>query len=248
MKYSNLLDTKIMTERSGPQMPRLVQYANDEEIKTKRNFLDWDILNAKSTIILNDFVQTQISQLQHTVYPLSINFNGGGIYEYGTQPSVTLTWSVTRNGVSITPTIQKINDTDVTSPTVYNPTSDTTYVLYVEYDNQTASSSEYVKFVYPSYCGIVEYDFVPDSTNILLLGKTIKDNKNFNITYTELNNQKVCYAYPKQYGDLSSIKDINGFEYINSYILSTITIDTIDYNVYLLENPTSIINLKQIYS
>lgn len=44
MKYSKLLDTKVITERQGAQVPRLVQYANDEEINSKRDFLDWDIL------------------------------------------------------------------------------------------------------------------------------------------------------------------------------------------------------------
>ena len=190
----------------------------------------------------------QVLELQHTTYPLSISLNGGGIYEYGTSPTVTLNWSVTRNGVQVTPTIQKINNVDAISPATYHPTSDITYNLSVTYDGQNANSSAYVKFVHPSYCGIVVNDFVLNSTNILSLNKTIKDSKGFDVTYSELVNQKVCYAYPKQYGDISSIRDSNGFEYINSYILSTVTIDTIDYNVYLLESPTSITNFKQTYS
>ena len=59
MKYSKLLDTKVITERQGAQIPRLVQYANDEEINTKRNFLDWDILDAKSVRSLFDYAIKQ---------------------------------------------------------------------------------------------------------------------------------------------------------------------------------------------
>ena len=59
MKYSKLLDTKVITERQGAQSPRLVQYANDEEINSKRNFLDWDILDAKSVRNLFDYAIKQ---------------------------------------------------------------------------------------------------------------------------------------------------------------------------------------------
>ena len=65
MKYSKLLDTKVITERQGAQVPRLVQYVNDEEIKTKRNFLDWDILDAKSVIsLVNIATQTNNNQTE----------------------------------------------------------------------------------------------------------------------------------------------------------------------------------------
>lgn len=59
MKYSKLLDTKVITERQGAQSPRLVQYANDEEINSKRNFLDWDILDATSVRALFDYAIKQ---------------------------------------------------------------------------------------------------------------------------------------------------------------------------------------------
>ena len=54
MKYNNLLGTKIITERQGAKMPRLVYYAKDSEILNKRTFLDWDILSATSTRALFD--------------------------------------------------------------------------------------------------------------------------------------------------------------------------------------------------
>lgn len=202
-----------------------------------------DTLNTNYTQLLQ-----QVMELTYSTYPLIISLSGGGIYEKGTTPNITLTWSVSRNGSQITPTSQKINNVDVISPQVYQPTQDVTYTLYVTYNGQSANSSVNVKFVYPSYCGIVASDFVANSTTIVAMNKTIKDSSHFDITYSELDNQKVCYAYPKSYGNLSSIKDSNGFEYINSYILSTVTINSVDYNVYLLESSTSITNFKQSYS
>ena len=59
MKYSNLLDTKIITERQGAKMPRLVYYANEDEILNKQTFLDWDILSASSTRSLFDYAIAQ---------------------------------------------------------------------------------------------------------------------------------------------------------------------------------------------
>jgi len=55
MKYNNLLGTKIITERYGAKIPRLVCYAKDSEILNKRTFLDWDILSATSTRALFDY-------------------------------------------------------------------------------------------------------------------------------------------------------------------------------------------------
>lgn len=193
-------------------------------------------------------LQQSVTELLHTMYPLVISLSGGGIYEKGTTPTVTLSWSISRNGVTITPTTQKINNIDVTSPKTFNPTIDTTYTLYITYNEQSANSSVNVKFVSPSYCGVVSNDFQATSSNIIILNKTIKDTSRFDITYSSLDNQKVCYAYPKSFGQLSSIKDSNGFEYISSYILSTVTINNIEYNVYLLESATSITNFKQSYS
>lgn len=59
MKYNNLLGTKIITERYGAKIPRLVCYAKDSEILNKRTFLDWDILSATSTRALFDYAIAQ---------------------------------------------------------------------------------------------------------------------------------------------------------------------------------------------
>ena len=72
--------------------------------------------------------------------------------------------------------------------------------------------------------------------------------KGYTVTY-KLDDQKSVYMYPKSFGDLTSIKDINNFDYINSYTLSTITFEEIVYNVYVLTDITSMeVGFKQVFS
>ena len=72
--------------------------------------------------------------------------------------------------------------------------------------------------------------------------------KGYTVTYM-LDDQKSVYMYPKSFGDLTSIKDVNNFDYINSYTLSTITFEEIVYNVYVLTDITSMeVGFKQVFS
>lgn len=70
-------------------------------------------------------------------------------------------------------------------------------------------------------------------------------------TYSNISlnlSQTVVYAYPASYGNLSSIKDANGFEYITDYNKYTVNLDGVDYYLYAKITPTVITGFKQIYS
>lgn len=72
--------------------------------------------------------------------------------------------------------------------------------------------------------------------------------KGYTVTYI-LDDQKSVYMYPKSFGNLTSIKDVNNFDYINSYTLLTITFEEIVYNVYVLTDITSMeVGFKQVFS
>lgn len=73
--------------------------------------------------------------------------------------------------------------------------------------------------------------------------------KSFTMTY-KLDNQKSIYMYPATYGELSSIKDINNFEYINSYTFSVITYDEVSYNLYVMTDAVTVsgAGFKQVFS
>ena len=62
-----------------------------------------------------------------------------------------------------------------------------------------------------------------------------------------LNNQSILYAYPKEFGELSSIKDGNGFEVISSYEKTELLINDESYLIYKLKSPATISGLKQSY-
>jgi len=113
---------------------------------------------------------------------------------------------------------------------------------------QQKSGSTSVTFVAASYFGVVDADFTPTEETIKgLTTKTVKNTKSYTGTAT-LNNQKLCYAYPKSFGALSSIKDANNFDYINSYNRTEVNVNGEAYYVYTLIDTTSVTNFKQIYA
>jgi hypothetical protein len=84
-------------------------------------------------------------------------------------------------------------------------------------------------------------------SEIIALTKNVKNTKAFTTTYA-LNNQRSCYCYPASFGNLTSIKDANNFEYIQSYTKTNVSVDGVSYNVYTLTDPVTIASFKQIFA
>lgn len=97
-----------------------------------------------------------------------------------------------------------------------------------------------------SYVGVIA-DKEFEESDIASLTPTPKKSKDHTHTF-KLDMQKSVYMYPKSYKELESIKDSNGFDYISSYILKTITYDDVEYYVYVLETITIIDKFKQVFS
>ena len=55
------------------------------------------------------------------------------------------------------------------------------------------------------------------------------------------------YAYPAYFGDLTSIVDGNGYEVLNSYDMTKVTLNGVQYNCYLLRMEVSQTDVTQIY-
>lgn len=79
------------------------------------------------------------------------------------------------------------------------------------------------------------------------LSSTLRTARGSTLTF-DLTNQRIVYMYPSSFGNLTSIKDANNFEYINSYTFSTMTYNGVGYNVYILTDPVTITGFRQIYS
>lgn len=109
------------------------------------------------------------------------------------------------------------------------------------------SSVKTITAVYASFFGAVD-TLTPTESDIVALTKDLRTAKGKTVDGINLNNQRFCFAYNKAYGTISSIKDANNFEYINSYNRTEMTINGIAYYVYVLKDATTIEGLKQIFA
>ena len=183
------------------------------------------------TTVTNPTLRLQINSLG-TGTPTNINFYVGSTL-VDTQPYVPGTNVYTYSYVG---TITSTSSTKVTLD--YNKSDNTPATL-------TATKS-YI-FVYASYYGPISMA-TPTDTDVKALTKNVKNTKAFTYNNIALNDERICYAYPVSFGNLTSIKDANNFEYISSYTKYTMTIDSVSYNVYVLTDPITATGFKQIYS
>lgn len=79
------------------------------------------------------------------------------------------------------------------------------------------------------------------------LQEKLKNNKAFDFNGITMTSSRVIYKYPKAFGQLTSIKDPNNFEYINSYTLTEEQVDGMDYLVYTLIDPVTVTDFKQFF-
>lgn len=152
-----------------------------------------------------------------------------------TNPVKKVTYSI--NGVVV-------NERDITNSGQYGYSHNyaspvnTEQVLKVTVTDGELSSSatKTIKFVARSYYGVVDSSIgTPTEAQIKgLTNNELKDTKA--LTYSGITTDfgKVCYAYPKDFGALSSIKDpVNNYDYTASFSRSTAVIDGIDYYIYI---------------
>lgn len=218
---------------------------------------------AKFKELLLTPMNDQIKLLMDKVYPLTVSMTGGGVYEVNTTRNIALNWIVKLGDVTITdePTLVQtltvegtqeqlepnvrskvINDVTSTAPVTKN------YAINVNLSGVVATASVNVQFVLSSYLGIIAADKdTITADEILAMTKRVASSKNFTTT-VNLANEKLVYAYPKSFGALTSIKDANSFEYIDSYVSSELSINGNAYYIYVLANGVTIDNFRQVFS
>lgn len=201
--------------------------------------------------VQNKVITEALNRIFGEIFPLSISVSGGGIFEKRTSQTITVRWTVKEGNDTVTPDTVSVNDEGV-SPSVNskvfeNVTGNTTYTVKATKDGTQVSGSTAATFVNPSYFGPVDAGFSPTEEAIKALTKTIKNTKNYTGN-TSLTHQKVCYAYPKSFGELTAIRDANNFEYLQSYTKSELQVWDETYYVYVLTDPVTIDTFRQIYS
>ena len=130
-----------------------------------------------------------------------------------------------------------------------NITSNTTLKVEVSDGTSTVSATKNITFANKSY-----YGFVADGTTVnetvikALQNNILKTSKALKYTGINCTNSKIVYAYPQNQGLLSSILDGSGFDYIDSYDCTNTTVDGVNYNVYVMIDPTTLDGFTQKFA
>lgn len=117
-------------------------------------------------------------------------------------------------------------------------------VTYPGINAGNISANTTIRAYAPSYYGVIDG---AEITDISALTSRLGTSKGYTATYNMVNERSV-YMYPKSFGALTSIKDANNFDYINSYTRSEMTYNDVDYYVYILTDPVTITGFKQVFS
>lgn len=195
---------------------------------------------------------TRLNRIEDILNPFTVKVEiDNTLFQKGTTVSVNITITPKRGGEntevdSITIGENKYTE-NLTIPYIYSTTATTneTYNIKVEKGDKVATGSVSVRFVGLSYSGVVPDNFVANDANVKALTSALVGSRSREITFSPAN-QKICIAYPKEFGVATSIKDGNGFDYLDSYTRTEVTIDGEAYYVYLLSSPTTITDFKQI--
>lgn len=222
-----------------------------------------------STIL--DIVDTPPTYIKPT---LSISLNTGTL-EHNKATSVTITPNFKQNDAgSVSKYVLYKNGTEIFNNTTISAYTDSatinhngsisysataTYgdgpikntLLGIPYPNTSikagsVSASGIIRAYALSYYGIINSSTITEN-DISSLSSRLSSSKSY--TYTvNLAEQRIVYMYPQSFGTLTSIKDANNFDYINSYTRTTLSHNGVDYYVYILTDPVTITGFKQIFN
>lgn len=222
-----------------------------------------------STIL--DIVDTPPTYIKPT---LSISLNTGTL-EHNKATSVTITPNFKQNDAGlVSKYVLYKNGTEIFNNTTVSAYTDSatinhngsisysataTYddgpikntLLGIPYPNTSikagsVSASGIIRAYALSYYGIINSSTITEN-DISSLSSRLSSSKSY--TYTvNLAEQRIVYMYPQSFGTLTSIKDTNNFDYINSYTRTTLSYNGVDYYVYILTDPVTITGFKQIFN
>lgn len=222
-----------------------------------------------STIL--DIVDTPPTYIKPT---LSISLNTGTL-EHNKPTSVTITPNFKQNDAGlVSKYVLYKNGTEIFNNTTVSAYTDSatinhngsisysataTYgdgpikntLLGIPYPNTSikagsVSASGIIRAYALSYYGIINSSTITEN-DISSLSSRLSSSKSY--TYTvNLAEQRIVYMYPQSFGTLTSIKDANNFDYINSYTRTTLSYNGVDYYVYILTDPVTITGFKQIFN
>ena len=241
-----IVDDKLNGISTNPIQNKAV-YTAIQGLDGKIELINNDVIDLKTD---NDFIKRDVTTLMNKVFPFKVAVSiDKALAQKGTTATANITVKAYQ-GDDITQVDAIIingeeHHGNIPYTTQVTSTTNTTYNVRVEKENKIVRGSVSIRFVALSYSGVVASNFVANAANIKALTSSLQDGRNRTLTFN-LNNQKICIAYPKEFGAAASIKDGNNFDYLASYTRSEVTIDGEAYYVYLLSSPTTITDFKQI--
>ena len=225
---------------------------------------------ADKTVVSAPGLNERIVNLEKDLVPMRITIDSGSednLHHVGESASIVMRISVER-GTPYEDITRSCRYTDNGSPiavSILNTYIVTGITSYREFNIEATapggakvSAFDSVKFGYYFYYGrIPASGWTVNETNVKKLplngggsGRVLNE-KDTLATMFDLVDNKVAFAYPKAYGLLTSIKDVNGFEYIDAYEIKEVPITeysiTNPYYVYILKKETTIINGIQVF-
>ena len=241
-----IVDDKLNGISTNPIQNKAV-YTAIQGLDGKIELINNDVTDLKTD---NDFIKRDVTTLMDKVFPFKVAVSiDKALVQKGTTATANITVKAYQ-GDDITQVDAIIINGDehhgnIPYTTQVTSTTNTTYNVRVEKGNKIVRGSVSIRFVALSYSGVVASNFVANAANIKTLTSSLQGDRNRTLIFN-LNNQKTCIAYPKEFGAAASIKDGNNFDYLASYTRTEIAIDGESYYVYLLSSPTTITDFKQI--
>ena len=171
----------------------------------------------------------------------------GGVFEVGTTISApTFNWSYNKAITSQTLTNCTLSSTDIRKTSYTSDiTSNKTFTLNASDGKNNVSKSVSYTFVNPYYIGVSSTDTLTE-TDIKALTKKVETKGNKTINYTTSQSYMV-FAYPSSYGAISSIIDQNGFNVTDSFVRNTVTVNSVEYYVYVSNQCSGTYTMKFNY-
>ena len=194
-----------------------------------------------------------IERLEQAIWPFEVSISARPTaVEIDTDTNVALSWTAKRKGVAVTPETQTLDGVAVTGTgksVTLHPTEEgsQSFEYQATYEKMTRRATATVKAVYASRFGTVPATGEVDAAVIKGLTKLVLGSRALTRTGLVFHNARLCFAYPASFGLLSSIKDGNGYEVIESYTHTVVDVDGVAFNCYVLTVPVSAENVTQIY-
>lgn len=173
-----------------------------------------------------------LAQLDEKVFPTTLSVSGGGTYDEGTSQTVMVSWKLMKNGQTLTPDSVTVNGETVDPATTYkvftDVTTTTTYRVVVVYKGKTYNGSTTATFkkTYYRYYGAAplntDFNNLPDEVVTGFTKEVATSKEAYNVAIT-IPVEGICtYIYPKRFGTLTQVQDVNaGGAAADNWVIST---------------------------